>query len=141
MCGMKRTTYDDFGLSTGSSSFDDHCGKEHDPWTYVAYMAHLNRRHRQDCTGAEVFAKRAIANHSVWAPAKTSFVLEAQGKTNGGSMSQLQGTNNSGGGGATTSAPQSGEGMLSGGSKGGGSGNGFTKQESQVASASASSGT
>jgi hypothetical protein len=81
MCGLKRPAYDDFNLSSGSPSFDDHCGKEHDPWMYVAYVAHLERRRKLERTGVESFVQKAITSDDNWVPVKTSFVLEAQGKT------------------------------------------------------------
>jgi len=81
MCGLERSAYNDLGLSAGSPSFDDHIGREHDPWEYVAFLAHLKRSRRLDRTGAETFVNHAIATGGTWVPSKTSFVLEAQGKT------------------------------------------------------------
>jgi hypothetical protein len=144
MCGLKRSTYDDYGLAPGSPSFDDHCGKEHDPWMYVAYMAHLNRRRRLKCTGAEEFAKRAIANHSFWTPSKTSFVLEAQEKAagnqqqhNNATAPQGEGLGVGGAGGAC--GGRNGVAAGGGGSRGSGK-NGIdpTRRESQGALAGAS---
>merc|ERR1711998_364329 len=86
MCGMKRTAYDDYGLKAGSPSFDDHCNKEHDPWAYMAYVAHLQRRRRLDRTGVESFVQRAICTDGAWIPARSSFVLEAQGKIGPGAQ-------------------------------------------------------
>mmetsp|Transcript_1238 Transcript_1238/g.2394 ORF Transcript_1238/g.2394 Transcript_1238/m.2394 type:complete len:1459 (+) Transcript_1238:3-4379(+) len=81
MCGMKRTTYDDFSLAPGNPSFEYHCSKDHDPWAYVAYVAHLEKRGRLDRTGAESFVLQAMAAGGQWIPTKTSLVFEAQQKT------------------------------------------------------------
>jgi hypothetical protein len=81
MCGLKRADYDDLGLDVGSPHFEDHCSKQHDPWVYVAYVAHLRPRRLLDCTGAEANVKGALANsHMSWIPTKTSFALEAHGR-------------------------------------------------------------
>ena len=81
MCGLKRDDYDDFSLAPGNPSFEYHCSKDHDPWAYVAYVAHLEKRGRLDRTGAESFVLQAMAAGGQWIPTKTSLVLEAQQKT------------------------------------------------------------
>jgi len=101
MCGLKRDDYDDLGLSAGSPSFDDHIDKEHDPWVYVAFLTHLRRTHYLNRTALEAFVDNAISTGGTWVPVKSSFVLEAQGKTGAGKTQDTgrRGDRNDGGSG------------------------------------------
>lgn len=43
-------------------------------------MAHLRKKNPEDLTGVELFVQKQIDALAAWAPSKTSFAMELQGK-------------------------------------------------------------
>lgn len=103
VCGTLRNTYEDFALSAAAPGFDAHLTEDHNLWTYVYYVAYLKKKDPTEDSGIESYVREQLDSYSLeWIPSRTSFVLEAEGKT-GGEAANASGEGAKGGpvGGAT----------------------------------------
>jgi hypothetical protein len=83
VCGTLRRSYDDMNLAPEAPSFDLHISLEHDPWTYVYYLAYLKKKGYEDDSGIESYVREEVAMKSLrWIPSRTSFFMEAAKKQN-----------------------------------------------------------
>jgi hypothetical protein len=83
VCGTLRRSYDDMNLAPEAPSFDLHISLEHDPWTYVYYLAYLKKKGYEDDSGIESYVREEVAKKSLrWIPSRTSFFMEAAKKQN-----------------------------------------------------------
>jgi hypothetical protein len=95
VCGLQRNAYEDAGLSPNSPTFDAHLSDDHDLWSYVYYIAYLQKKDPTEDSGIESYVRQQVDDLSLeWIPSRTCFVLEAQGKA---------GSSSGGGGGASSS--------------------------------------
>jgi hypothetical protein len=84
VCGTMRSTYEDFALSNAAPSYDVHLAKDHNLWTYLYYIAYLKKKDPTEDSGIESYVRSQLEYYSLeWIPTRTSFVLEAEGKTGG----------------------------------------------------------
>jgi hypothetical protein len=84
VCGTLRNTYEDYALSNVAPSFDSHLEEDHHLWTYVYYVAYLKKKDPTEDSGIESYVRSQLEYFSLeWIPSRTSFVLEAEGKTGG----------------------------------------------------------
>jgi hypothetical protein len=72
ICGLTRSEYDKLGLTAWGS----HCSREHNPFTYVAFVAYLNRKPESSFTGVESHTMNQIKAGRQWIPNRTSFAIE-----------------------------------------------------------------
>jgi inositol 1,4,5-triphosphate receptor type 1 len=81
VCDTLRRSYDDMNLGPEAPSFDLHISVEHDPWTYVYYLAYLKKKNPEEDSGTEHYVRREVAKKSInWVPMRTSFFIEASKK-------------------------------------------------------------
>mmetsp|Transcript_79933 Transcript_79933/g.159597 ORF Transcript_79933/g.159597 Transcript_79933/m.159597 type:complete len:192 (+) Transcript_79933:468-1043(+) len=82
VCGTTRQTYENYALSHSAPNFDSHLAEDHHLWTYVYYIAYLKTKDPTEDSGIETYVRKQLKhNYLEWIPTRTSFVLEAEGKT------------------------------------------------------------
>jgi hypothetical protein len=82
VCGTTRTQYESFALSSSAPNFDAHLNEDHNIWTYVHYIAYLSRKDSNDDSGIETYVREQLKSDFLeWVPTRSSYVLEAEGKT------------------------------------------------------------
>jgi hypothetical protein len=82
VCGTLRSTYENYALSPSAPSFGDHLAEDHNLWTYVYYIAYLKTKDPTEDSGIESYVRNQLKHEYLeWIPTRTSFVLEAEGKT------------------------------------------------------------
>jgi len=82
VCGTIRSQYESFALSSSAPNFDAHLAEDHSIWTYVHYIAYLSRKDPNDDSGIETYVRAQLKSHFLeWVPTRSSYVLEAEGKT------------------------------------------------------------
>jgi len=85
VCGLTRPAYEDLTFGPGAASlnsFDVHMHDDHHIWSYVYYIRFLNEKDPTEDSGIESFVREQVSASSLeWIPSRTSFALEALGKT------------------------------------------------------------
>jgi len=82
VCGTLRSTYENFALSNSAPNFDTHLAEDHNIWTYVYFITYLQKKDASEDSGIEAFVRDQLSRQYLeWIPTRTSFVLEAEGKT------------------------------------------------------------
>jgi len=94
VCGLTRPAYEESTYGLGAVSFNEHMEKDHDIWSYVYYIAFLtsNNNNKNEDSGIESYVRSQYSTSRLeWIPKRTSFHIEAFGKTGGaGAGSQVQ---------------------------------------------------
>jgi hypothetical protein len=82
VCGTLRSTYENYAMGNSAPSFDAHLAEDHNVWTYVYFIAYLKAKDPTEHSGIESYVWSQLKEESLeWIPTRTSFVLEAEGKT------------------------------------------------------------
>lgn len=83
--GLARAAYGDLALERPAPTYDELVQTTQNHWEYVNMVLHLMKKNPSEYTGCETFVQACLdAGDLRWVPAKTSYAIQAAGKSYGG---------------------------------------------------------